>query len=483
MGIGLDLGTGGARAVIARADGEVVASGAATLALSRSSTQPGRHEQDPAAWWRAARTAIESAVASLPSQSRRAIHALCVDGTSGTVVGVDSQGAVTTPALMYNDSRAELEARELDDLAEEATGDRPGISASWGLAKMRWLERHAPAEFEATHCFAHQADLVAARLTGRCGLSDSSNALKSGFDLEAGSWAGWLDELPALRARLPEVVEPAEVLGVVTAEVAQELGIPADTRVVAGVTDGTAAFLASGASRSGDDNTTLGTTLVFKRIASAQVRDPDGALYCHRLPGGVWLPGAASNVGGDWIRKEFGAADLGALDEGAGRLMPIETLAYPLSVPGERFPFRAEGAEGFVDPPTDDPRTIYAAKLQGTALLERLAYEVLDRHAPSSGEVFATGGGSASDVWMQLRADVTGRTYHRPACPESAFGSAVLALAGVLERDLWETSRGMVRSVNSFRPRASRHALYSEYYRRFLALLEQRGYLPSTPPA
>ena len=483
LAIGLDLGTGGARAVIVRADGEVMASASAELDTRRTHARPDWHEQDPADWWRAASTAVGGAVAKLKGDSSGAIRAVCVDGTSGTVVGVDARGAVATPALMYNDSRAELEARELNDLATKATGANPGITASFSLAKMRWLERRAPAAFEATHRFAHQADLVASRLTGRLGVSDYSNALKSGFDLTQGAWPGWLDGLGQLRARLPEVVAPGAVLGQVMGEVARSLGIPRETQVIAGVTDGTAAFLASGASRTGDDNTTLGTTLVFKRIASAHVHDPEGLLYCHRLPGDVWLPGAASNVGGDWIRKEFGGRDLAALDEAAQRSLPVEILAYPSCVRGERFPFRSEDASGFVDPAVDDPATAFAAKLQGTALLERLAYEVLDRSAPSSGDVFATGGGSASDVWLQLRADVTGRTYHRPACPESAFGSAVLAHAGALGRDLWETSRDMVRIARTFRPRPSLHARYTEYYRRFVALLEHRGYLSTPPPA
>lgn len=481
LAVGLDLGTGGARAVVARADGELVASGSSPIGTRPDPAHPERHEQDAELWWDAARAALAEALAALPSGARGAIRALCVDGTSGTLVGVDEEGAVTTPALMYNDGRAVEEARELNALSREAAGASARLTATHGLAKLRWLERHAPSAFEASRRFVHQADLVAERLSGRRGVSDWSNALKTGFDVEALAWPGWLDALPRLRERLPEVVAPGSVLGPLRPEVARALDLPRDAQVVAGVTDGTAAFLASGASRQGDDNTTLGTTLVFKRLAGARVRDPEGLFYCHRLPGDVWLPGAASNTGGDWLQREFAGADLAALDAAAEALLPVEQLAYPLCVRGERFPFLAPDARGFVDPPTDDPLRRYAARLQGTALVERLAYERLDRSAPSTGEVFATGGGSRSDVWTQLRADVSGRTYHRPAHPESAFGSAVLAMAGALGRDLWSTSRAMVRIADTFRPRPERRARYDAYHRRFVALLEQHGHLPPPP--
>jgi xylulokinase len=447
--LGVDLGTGGARALVVDPEGGVVASGRAPLATG---------EPDAEAWWRAAREAIRAAASS-------EVGALCVSATSGTVVGVDAHGRPTTRASYYNEVRAEEEA-ELRAFA--------GGAALSALARLRWFERHRPHELEATATFAHQADFVVGRLTGRFGVSDASNALKTGYDLRARAWPAWLDELPALRARLPEVVAPGTVLGEVRGAVADELGLPRGTAVVAGVTDGTAAFLASGATRVGDDNTTLGTTLVFKRLAARPPEDAAGALtYSHAL-GGRWLPGAASNTGGEWLRSDHPGADLAALDAAAAERLPTDHAAYPLRASGERFPFRSATAEGFCEPPADDPVTRYAAHLEGTAYVERLAYEVL---GATDGDVFATGGGSRSEVWMQLRADVTGRALHRPVCPEAAFGSAVLAAAGSAGTDLWDACRQRVRVERTFAPRPERHAAYAERYACFRGRLEERGYL------
>ncbi len=486
--IGLDLGTGGARVVIASAGGELRATGHADLeagARVPSPAPPGWHEQDPETWWKAARWAIRDALRQVRKVPHVAdcLRAICVDGTSGTVVGIDRDGNATTPALMYNDARAEAEAHQLDALAHEygeATG--PRISASFGIAKMLWIQRHLPEAFAATHMFAHQADFIAGRLTGQVGTTDYSNAMKSGFDLTRGSWAEWIDKYPDLRSKLPRVMAPGESLGDVSGAVADELGLPRGLTVIAGATDGTAAFLASGARRIGDNNTTLGTTLVFKRVADRYVQDPDGLLYCHKLPGGSWLPGAASNVGGDWIRKDFAGADLRQLDDAAGELLPTQQLAYPLRTRGDRFPFKSIDAVGFCEPEVTESSVRYAANLQGTAFVERLGYEVLDRATAggdqiTSGAVYATGGGSRSDVWMQLRADVCGRAYHRPSCHESAFGSAILAAAGTIHESLRDASQAMVRIARTFRPDRARHEMYEELYQRFLRLLEQRGFL------
>ena len=470
--VGLDLGTAGARALVVSASGDVVARGEAPLATAGASGD--RHEQDAESWWAAAREALAEACAELSDGERSRVRAVAADGTSGSIVGLDSRGGPVGPALMYNDARARAEAAELSELE-----GAPRIAASFSLAKMSWLARNQPAEFEATECFAHQADVIVARLSGASGVSDWSNALKSGFDVAEGEWGTWTGSVPGLLERLPRVVAPGTPVGRLRPALAAELGLSDEVQVVAGCTDGTAGFLASGASRVGEDNTTLGTTLVFKRVAASRVRDASGALYCHALPGGLWLPGAASNVGADWIRQEFDGADLGELDRAALALLPSEQLAYPSCTHGERFPFQSSSAEGFGP---DSPGSLerYAANLQGTALVERLAYEVLDEATglAARGAVYATGGASRSDVWMQLRADVTGRVLRRPACSESALGVALLAAVGSgLLPDLASAGRQMVRVESTFHPNPARQRAFEPLYLRFRAELERRGYL------
>ncbi len=89
----------------------------------------------------------------------------------------------------------------------------------------------------------------------------------------------------------------------------------------------------------GELNVTLGTTLVFKGIATQPILDPMGAIYNHRHPAGGYLPGAASSTGGDWIETLFSGKDLATLESAARPLIPTHTAVYPLVKQGERFPF------------------------------------------------------------------------------------------------------------------------------------------------
>lgn len=486
--IGLDLGTGGVRALIVTAKGDVLARSSVSIDTVADRSD-GHHEQDPQTWWTATRAAIHQVLKEYRQgggQNAR-IRALSVDGTSGTVVGLDLNGAPCTRAMMYNDSRAWEQAQALNDWS----GGKGTFNASWSLSKMLWLEQNEPDSFAKTHVFAHQADFINSQLTGVAGWTDASNALKSGFDLQSQSWPPWLASKSGIHSKLPKVRASGTPLATLSLDRANELGLPHDLQVIAGATDGTTAFLASGATQLGDDNVTLGTTLVFKRLAPEDCIDPAGLVYSHRLPDQLnsqgkqeprWLPGAASNVGAEWITQQHPSGDLARLDAQAAAHLPCKLLAYPLARQGERFPFAAPDARGFLDGPHDDEAVSFAARLQGVALTERLGFQVFDtlRPTPHTGSpVYATGGGSRSDIWMQLRADVTQRTYHRPRHPESAFGSAILAAANTIHSCLWDALGNMIQRSHSFDPNPVHKSAFDDLYGRFIQTLEERGYLQS----
>ena len=477
--LGIDLGTSGVRVLAATASGEVAARTSVALAKAAGGQQAGRHEQAPASWWTAVCEATQQMMQDLGGQgiSADVLQALAVDGTSGTLVCVDAGGTPLRPALMYNDGRATDEAATINAVAGSfcaKLGYR--FSASYALAKALWILHHEPAVFEQTTRFLHQADLVAGRLTGRFDVSDYSNALKMGYDLHEETWPAWPARWAGVTERLPEVVPPGTCIGTVTPQAAQETGLPAGLPIIAGATDGVASCIASGVRKPGDYNTTLGTTLVFKSISKTLCTDPKGRIYSHKLPGGVWLPGGASNTGAAWIPAWFAGADPAALDTQAAGLLPTTDLAYPLVGRGERFPFLHAAAEGFVMPETEGPER-YAACLQGTALVERLGYAVLDAlTGHTHGAVYSTGGGSRSDVWMQCRADACGRLFHRPACPEAAMGAAILAASGTALGSLDAAMQSMTQIARTFAPQPDRTAAYDAAYQRFLAALKEKGY-------
>jgi sugar (pentulose or hexulose) kinase len=473
--LGLDLGTQSARALAVTATGEVVGQGSEPLTSRRDGP---RHEQDPEAWFAALARASRAAVRGLG----RPLGGVALCATSGTVLLVDAAtGAPRTPGLMYDDARAAADADRANQAGGEAwaaLGYR--MQPSWGLPKLLWLLRERP-ELVPGARLAHQPDLVTRRLVGRPVPADTSHALKTGYDLRGDAWPlEVLAELGVPADVLPEVVLSGSRLGTVCAEAAAATGIPAGTPVVAGMTDGCAAQLAAGALRVGSWNSVLGTTLVLKGVTEEPLIDPAGVVYSHRAPDGGWLPGGASSVGAGVLSARFPGRDLEALAALAAAREPAGVVAYPLVSRGERFPFTAPQAEGFVLGTPADEADEYAALLQGVAFVERLCFDYLDLlGAPTGGELSLTGGGTRSRYWSQLRADVLGRPVRLPQQAEAGLGMAVLAAAAVTGRPAAEVAGEMVHVREVLEPRPDRTRRFRAPYLRLVDELARRGWLPA----
>ncbi|MFC7593151.1 FGGY-family carbohydrate kinase [Nonomuraea antimicrobica] len=402
-----------------------------------------------------------------------------MDATSGTILLTDSRGNPLTPALMYDDRRADAErVNEVGAAVWERLGYRR-MQPNWALPKLLWLLRDAPRDARP----AHQSDFVNRRLTGHEVATDLSNALKTGVDLIEERWPLEVFDALGVPARiLPEVVRPGTRLGTVCAAAAEETGLPVGTPVIAGTTDGCAAQLGAGAQQVGSWNSVLGTTLVLKGVTKELIYDPLGVVYSHRAPDGSWLPGGASSTGAGVLSRDLPGRDLDALSEqaaaralserAAARQGPAPAVTYPLVSRGERFPFAAPAAESFTlgDPADDVER--YAAILLGAAFVERLCFDYLDLlGAPVDGEVILTGGATRSAYWTGLRADVLRRPVTLRENAEPALGMAVLA-GGDPAR--------MIRTRAVVQPSG---ADLREPYLRFVAELEERGWLDARAAA
>jgi sugar (pentulose or hexulose) kinase len=170
------------------------------------------------------------------------------------------------------------------------------------------------------------------------------------------------------------------------------------------------------------------------------------------------------------------AAQLAALELRAAQREPTDVLAYPLVSAGERFPFIAPRAEGFMLGEPDDESEHYAALLQGVAYVERLCFDHLDRlGAPIDGQLSLTGGATRSRYWCQLRADVLGRAVRLPEHAQAALGMAVLAASE--GRSCSEVAAEMVHVREVIEPRPDRYGRFAEPYVRLVDELEQRGWL------
>lgn len=416
--IGIDFGTSGCRAVAidpsGRPHGEVV------RALPAPERQGKGVEQEPELWWSALQLLLDELLSRIPAKS---VGAIAIDGTSGTVFLADQEGKPLTPALMYNDNRAVSEATRI---ASVAPRDSAAHGTGSGLAKLLWLlAHHDPPAGARVHS---QSDWLSARLSGRFDLSDTNNMLKLGYDPFADGWPAWMEQLRLPAGLLPRVLTPGSAIGPVHPEAAARWGLLPDTKICAGTTDSTAAFVASGARETGEAVTSLGSTLVLKVISDKPVFAPEFGVYSQPL-GKRWLVGGGSNSGGAVLRHFFSDAEMARLSKLLQPATPTGLDYYPLLSPGERFPRNNPTLEPRLEPrPTYDAR-FFQGLLEGIARIEKEGYDKLaELGAPYPVSVRSNGGGARNTAWTQIRGKLLGVPMLPASEEQACYGSALLAL-------------------------------------------------------
>ncbi|MEO0664817.1 MAG: FGGY family carbohydrate kinase, partial [Pseudomonadota bacterium] len=280
LSLGIDLGTSGVRTAVLDADGAVVSD-------AKGQYGEGDAGREPEAWWRAVEGCVAAQICKVRAagQDPGEISAICVDGTSGSMVLVDAGLRPVTGALMYSDSGFDAEAERIARHAPD-----PHITRGSGSSLARFLRLAAePGAAEATGLL-HQADFILARLRGEGGVSDENNVLKLGYDLSTGGWPDWFADVPVPTELLPKVVPAGTRIGLVDPQLAERWGLGHTVRVHAGTTDSLAAFLAAAPLETGSAVTSLGTTMAIKVVSDVPIDAPEMGLYAHRL-GGRWLVG------------------------------------------------------------------------------------------------------------------------------------------------------------------------------------------------
>lgn len=413
--LGLDFGTTGARAC--------VVDDAGAIAYADRFDYPAQEAQTPLAW----REALLFLLGRLPAPVALDLRHIALDGTSATALLCDAALRPLAVPLLYSDSRAETEAAELKSIAPAG---HTVCSASSGLAKFLWLTRHSNLTDAAY--FMHQADWLAALLTGIGGVSDYHNALKSGYDAERLCWPGWVLALPHTHL-LPRVSEPGAAIAGIRPELAEHFGIRAGCIVRAGTTDSIAAFIAAGASEPGTAVTSLGTTIVLKLLSERRVEAAPFGVYSHRY-GKLWLAGGASNAGGGSLRKFFTDEQLAGLSERISPGVDSGLDYYPLPAPGERFPVNDPSLAPRVSPRPDDDIRFLHGLLQGLSRIEADGYAKLAAlGATPLKSVITCGGGAGNPAWLEIRRRMLAVPVTVARHTEAAYGAALLARRGTLE--------------------------------------------------
>lgn len=483
--LGLDIGTSGAKALICDADGRVLATATADYPLSRP--RPLWSEQNPADWWRGAREALGAAVRQSGVEASR-IAGLGLTGQMHGATFLDAQSEVIRPAILWNDQRTAAACTEIGRLVGvERLVQISGNPALTGFQapKLLWLREHEPEHYARVARLLLPKDYIRLLLSGELATDASDAAGTLLLDLRARDYSPEiLAALEIPRDWLPPVFEGPQVTGLLRAEVAAELGLPAGLPVVAGGGDNAAAAVGTGVVRAGVVSSSIGTSGVLFAHSDTPALDPAGRLhgFCHAVPGAYHLMAVTLSAGGafQWLRDNLraiapglGYEQLAAL---AGEAPPgAEGLLFLPYLSGERTPHLDPLARGaFVGLSSRHSLAhIARALMEGVVFALRDGLEMMSGLGVPAGEIRATGGGARHPLWLQIQADIYETTVATLAAEEGpAYGAALLAGVGTgVFADLDAAVAQCVRVSGETPPdpeRATRyneiHALYRELY-------------------
>ena len=413
--LGIDFGTTGVRTSIINQNREEFINHSVSIAPPILKRQ--QVSQDPKLWWEAL---IQNLTFIKNKIDFKKIKRLSIDGTSGTVLVTDQNGDPLTYALMYNDASAVEEAKFVETLSL----GHP-ILSSPSNALVRTLSLLKDQKFR-NYKILHQADWVASKIIGEFKFSDENNSLKLGYDCSLRVWPDWFNKLPIDFDSLPKVVTPGQTIGMLNNQDFLDLGFSKNLEVVAGTTDSIAAFLATGANKSGEAVTSIGTTLVVKTISDKAIFDKKFGIYSHRL-GNRWLAGGASNVGGKILREKFNDR----ISELSKKINPNKLLNlnyYPLTSKGERFPINDPDKMPKLEPKPNNEIDFFQAILEGITSVEKLSYNKINEIGGEyPKKIYTVGGGGKNRLWNEIRKKILKVELEVALSVDASFGSALLA--------------------------------------------------------
>lgn len=479
--VGLDVGTTAVKAGLYTPSGEEVAVASRDHPLR--SPEPGWAEQDPEEIIAATVDALAE-VAGAARDTNTDVRAISVSTPMHGLLGLDAAGRPLTPVVTWADTRARddadaLRADHLDVYRRTGTPLHPMAP----LAKLRWFHRERAQVAERVRTWVTIKEYVLAALTGALAIDRSSASATGLFNLRDDTWDAEALELAHIGAdRLAPVVETDHVVGGLTSTRAEATGLPPDTSVVAGATDGVLANLGVGAlGADGTGAVTIGTSGAVRLTVDEPTTDPDMRTFCYALTGDWWVVGGAISNGGLWLRWLRDAVFDGGLDDDDLSALATEVPAGSGGVTvlpyltGERAPqWSADPAGVVFGLRLDHGRGhLVRAGMEGVAHQLRLVTEALADGGHEVTRLRATGGFTRSEVWLRTVADVLDVPLDVSAVSEAvAFGAALLGMTALGLLDGFDEVPGLVSVTTSCDPDPRHRALHDAAHDRFVDLVD-----------
>jgi xylulokinase len=481
--IGIDVGSQSIKGVIIDPAGELRATAAHGLVMSHP--YGGWAEQDPRDW----EEGITQVVAKLLREADVAgadVGTLCLACQVDGVVPLSWDGEPLGPAIIWLDRRADDQARELaTEVGRDRLFELTGLvaDASHSGPKMMWIRDNDTRIFVDSMAFPPAAGYLLYRFTNDLVIDHANASSSLLYDLRSRQWSEELLDAAGIATwQLGRIGEAGDVVGTLTTRAADALGLSTSCKVLVGTGDEHAGSIGSGAISNGVITDVTGTAEPVTVATDTFVLDYEGLVetHAHAIPGFYLVenPGFVSGGSTLWLSKSVLNISQAAFFDLAASAPPgSDGVLFLPALSGAMTPrWNARMRGAFAGLSMSHPSNAMArAVLEGCAFALR---DVVDRFAQlglGDEEIRVVGGGAASELWMQIKADVTGRPVHRVLVQEATATGAAL-LAGVAEgtfADLADAvNRTIVLADQPYHPDPARVSLYSDAYARYRALFD-----------
>jgi xylulokinase len=482
MWLGIDIGTGGSRALLVDERGGVRAAFTAPHEEMRME-RPLWAEQRPENWWDASVLAIRGALA----QARIAGQDIQGIGLSGQMHGLvilDSASHVIRPSLIWCDQRSQEQVDEVNSRVGRETILKyiaNPVLTGFTLPKLLWVRDHEPEHFDRVRHLLLPKDYVRFRLTGEFASEVSDASGTALFDVVNRRWSfEMMDALELDRDILPTCYESSDVTGGITREVAELTGLREGTPVVGGGGDQAASAVGNGIVEPGIVSCTLGTSGVVFAHMEKVAYDPAGRVhtFCHAVRDKWHVMGVTQGAGLSlqWFRNRLapGKSYDELTAEAATSPAGAQGLFWLPYLMGERTPhLDATARGGWIGLTASHTRAdLIRAVIEGVSYSQRDCLDIIDELGVEINSVRASGGGAQSAFWRGLLAAIFNRPVVTLETQEgSAYGAALLALAGTgAYGSVVEVCHAAIREVDTLDPSALDAIFYGRAHKIYQAL-------------
>jgi xylulokinase len=501
--LAIDLGTSALKVALVNANGEILACEQEPQNVILLPN--GGAEQNPAEWWNAIVRAAKRVLAQNNALLQNIAAVACTTQWSGTVP-VDRAGKPLRNAIIWMDARGApyvnrvtgggiaIEGYNVRRLVPwlRKTGGIPGHAGKDSLAHILWLKHERPDVYNAAHKFLEPKDYLNFKLTGTFAagydsiilhwVTDNRNIARVEYDAQLLNFVG------VARDKLPDLKSPTAVLGTITPEIARELGLRDDVRVVMGTPDVQSAAIGSGAVRDFDAHLYVGTSAWLcchvpfkktdlmhnmaslpsalpKRYLLTNEQESAGACLAYLRDNVFFADDALNTPKPANAYRAFDAIAAG-VPAGSGKLIFMPWLY------GERTPVEDHSVRGgFFNQSLQTTRAhMIRAVMEGVAYNARWLRDAVEKFcARQITALNFIGGGANSDVWCQIFADVLNCEIRQVREPVQANVRGVSLLAAVSLG--WMSPDEIPAHVaiqNTFAPNAAHRKMYDELFREFL---------------